>query len=91
MNAPVPGWTSSSRWIVLASRPVASGDAGALRAPAILFLGYGSSAVGHAMMLERADLKVVVVPSTPANVKITTPADLPLAGAVLSWEIEADV
>jgi 2-C-methyl-D-erythritol 4-phosphate cytidylyltransferase len=31
------------------------------------------------------------VPSTPANVKITTPADLPLASALLSWEAEADV
>jgi 2-C-methyl-D-erythritol 4-phosphate cytidylyltransferase len=31
------------------------------------------------------------VPSTPANVKITTPADLPLAGALLSWETEADI
>ena len=48
-------------------------------------------ATDDAMLLERADLKVVVVPSTPANVKITTPADLPLAGALLSWEIEADV
>ena len=32
-----------------------------------------------------------LVPSTPANVKITTPADLPLAGALLSWEVETDV
>ncbi len=44
-----------------------------------------------AMLLERAGRRVVVVPSTPANVKITTPADLPLAGALLSWEVEADV
>ena len=36
-------------------------------------------------------LPVAVVPSTPANVKITTPADLPLAGALLSWETQADV
>ena len=50
-----------------------------------------SGATDDAMLLERADLKVVVVPSTPANVKITTPADLPLAGALLSWETEADV
>ena len=44
-----------------------------------------------AALLERAGARVVVVPSTPANVKITTPADLPLAGALLSWETEADV
>ena len=44
-----------------------------------------------ASVLERAGASVVVVPSTPANVKITTPADLPLAGALLSWETEADV
>ena len=44
-----------------------------------------------AAVLERAGASVVVVPSTPANVKITTPADLPLAGALLSWETEADV
>ena len=48
-------------------------------------------ATDDAMLLERADLSVVVVPSTPANVKITTPADLPLAGALLSWETEADI
>jgi 2-C-methyl-D-erythritol 4-phosphate cytidylyltransferase len=50
-----------------------------------------SAATDDAALLERAGYKVVVVPSTPANVKITTPADLPLAGAVLSWEVEADV
>jgi 2-C-methyl-D-erythritol 4-phosphate cytidylyltransferase len=50
-----------------------------------------SGATDDAMLLERAGLRVVVVPSTPANVKITTPADLPLAGALLSWEVEADV
>ena len=44
-----------------------------------------------ASVLERAGASVVVVPSTQANVKITTPADLPLAGALLSWETEADV
>jgi len=48
-------------------------------------------ATDDAALLERAGFKVVVVPSTPANVKITTPADLPLAGALLSWEAEADV
>jgi 2-C-methyl-D-erythritol 4-phosphate cytidylyltransferase len=48
-------------------------------------------ATDDAMLLERAGYKVALVPSTPANVKITTPADLPLAGALLSWEIEADV
>jgi len=49
------------------------------------------AATDDAALLERAGYKVVVVPSTPANVKITTPADLPLAGALLSWEAEADV
>jgi len=44
-----------------------------------------------AALLEHTGASVVVVPSTPANVKITTPADLPLAGALLSWETEADV
>ena len=44
-----------------------------------------------AVLLEEAGHRVVLVPSTPANIKITTPADLPLAGAVLSWEVEADV
>jgi 2-C-methyl-D-erythritol 4-phosphate cytidylyltransferase len=48
-------------------------------------------ATDDAMLLERAAYKVTLVPSTPANVKITTPADLPLAGALLSWEVEADV
>jgi 2-C-methyl-D-erythritol 4-phosphate cytidylyltransferase len=50
-----------------------------------------SGATDDAMLLERAGRRVVVVPSTPANVKITTPQDLPLAGALLSWEVEADV
>jgi 2-C-methyl-D-erythritol 4-phosphate cytidylyltransferase len=48
-------------------------------------------ATDDAALLERAGHRVVVVPSTPANVKITTPQDLPLAGALLSWEVEADV
>lgn len=50
-----------------------------------------SGATDDAALLERAGRRVVVVPSTPANVKITTPQDLPLAGALLSWEAEADV
>jgi len=50
-----------------------------------------SRVTDDASLLERAGYRVVVVPSTPGNVKITTPADLPLAGAVLSWEVEADV
>jgi len=49
------------------------------------------AATDDAALLEHAGASVVVVPSTPANVKITTPADLPLAGALLSWETEADV
>ncbi len=48
-------------------------------------------ATDDAMLLERAGFSVTLVPSTPANVKITTPADIPLAGALLSWEVEADV
>jgi 2-C-methyl-D-erythritol 4-phosphate cytidylyltransferase len=48
-------------------------------------------ATDDAMLLERAGFRVALVPSTPANVKITTPADLPLAAALLSWEIETDV
>jgi 2-C-methyl-D-erythritol 4-phosphate cytidylyltransferase len=50
-----------------------------------------SEATDDAALLEREGRRVVVVPSTPGNVKITTPGDLPLAGAVLSWEVEADV
>ena len=50
-----------------------------------------AGATDDATLLERGGHKVVVVPSTPANVKITTAADLPLAGALLSWETEADV
>ncbi len=50
-----------------------------------------NGATDDAMLLERAAYKVKLVESTPANVKITTPADLPLAGALLSWEAEADV
>jgi 2-C-methyl-D-erythritol 4-phosphate cytidylyltransferase len=48
-------------------------------------------ATDDAALLEMAGFVVKVVASTPANVKITTPADLPLAGALLSWEIEADI
>ena len=48
-------------------------------------------ATDDAMLLERGGYKVGLVASTPANVKITTPTDLPLAGALLSWEVEADV
>ena len=48
-------------------------------------------ATDDATLLETGGYKVGLVPSTPANVKITTPADLPLAGALLSWEVEADV
>jgi 2-C-methyl-D-erythritol 4-phosphate cytidylyltransferase len=50
-----------------------------------------NGATDDAALLERAGRTVVVVPSTPANVKITTPQDLPLAGALLSWEVQADV
>ena len=49
------------------------------------------AASDDAALLEQGGYKVGLVPSTPANVKITTPADLPLAGALLSWEVEADV
>ncbi|MGO8683752.1 MAG: 2-C-methyl-D-erythritol 4-phosphate cytidylyltransferase [Thermoleophilia bacterium] len=52
---------------------------------------YVGGATDDAMLLEQSGLRVVVVPSTPANVKITTPADLPLAGALLSWETETDL
>jgi 2-C-methyl-D-erythritol 4-phosphate cytidylyltransferase len=50
-----------------------------------------NGATDDAALLERFGYAVTLVPSTPANVKITTPADLPLAGALLSWEVEADV
>ena len=50
-----------------------------------------NGATDDAALLERAGYLVNLVPSTPANVKITTPADIPLAGALLSWEVEADV
>jgi 2-C-methyl-D-erythritol 4-phosphate cytidylyltransferase len=50
-----------------------------------------NGATDDAMLLERAGYSVSLVASTPANVKITTPADLPLAAALLAWEVEADV
>ena len=50
-----------------------------------------NGATDDAMLLERGGYKVRLVASTPANVKITTPQDLPLAGALLSWEVETDV
>lgn len=49
-----------------------------------------SGATDDAVLLERLGRTVTIVPSTPANVKITTPADLPLAGALLSWETVVD-
>jgi 2-C-methyl-D-erythritol 4-phosphate cytidylyltransferase len=56
---------------------------------------YGRSdlngATDDAMLLERGDYSVKLIESTPANVKITTPADLPLAAALLAWEVETDV
>jgi 2-C-methyl-D-erythritol 4-phosphate cytidylyltransferase len=54
-------------------------------------LGRPGAVTDDAALLERAGRRVVVVPSTPANVKITTPADLPLAGALLSWELAGDI
>jgi 2-C-methyl-D-erythritol 4-phosphate cytidylyltransferase len=48
-------------------------------------------ATDDAALLEASGYKVGLVPSTPANVKITTRSDLPLAGALLSWEVESDV
>ena len=53
--------------------------------------GLEPDATDDAALLEKGGYTVRLVPSTPANVKITTPADLPLAGALLSWEVEADV
>lgn len=50
-----------------------------------------AGATDDAVLLERVGRRVTVVPSTPANVKITTPADLPLAAALLSWETAVDV
>jgi 2-C-methyl-D-erythritol 4-phosphate cytidylyltransferase len=50
-----------------------------------------NGATDDAALFEQAGFRVGIVPSTPANVKITTPADLPLAGALLAWEVEADV
>jgi len=50
-----------------------------------------NGATDDAMLLERGGYSVCLVPSTPANVKITTPQDIPLAGALLSWEVETDV
>jgi len=54
-------------------------------------LGEPGTVTDDAALLERAGRRVVVVPSTPANVKITTLADLPLAGALLAWELASDV
>lgn len=48
-------------------------------------------ATDDAMLLEKAGYAVRLVASTSANVKITTPTDLPLAAALLSWEVETDV
>ena len=53
--------------------------------------GLEPDATDDAALLEKGGYKVKLLRSTPANVKITTPADLPLAGALLSWEVEADV
>jgi len=50
-----------------------------------------SGATDDAVLLERIGRRVTVVESTPANVKITTPSDLPLAGALMSWEMAADI
>ncbi len=50
-----------------------------------------NGATDDAVLLERGGYLVNLVPSTPANVKITTPADISLAGALMSWEVEADV
>jgi 2-C-methyl-D-erythritol 4-phosphate cytidylyltransferase len=50
-----------------------------------------NGATDDAVLLERCGYVVSLVPSTPANVKITTPADISLAGALMSWEVEADV
>lgn len=50
-----------------------------------------NGATDDAVLLERVGRHVTVVSSTPANVKITTPADLPLASALLSWENAFDV
>lgn len=50
-----------------------------------------NGATDDATLVERAGFRVGLVASTPANVKITTPADVPLASAVLAWEVEADV
>lgn len=64
------------------------------RAAALRDVYAGSDVTGatdDAMLLERRGFPVCLVPSTPANVKITTPQDLPLAGALLSWEVESDV
>ena len=64
------------------------------RAAALRHVYAGSDLDGttdDAMLLERGGYAVRLVPSTPANVKITTPQDLPLAGALLSWEVETDV
>jgi hypothetical protein len=49
------------------------------------------AATDDAALLEAAGFVVKIVESTPANVKITTPADLPLAAALLAWELEADI
>jgi 2-C-methyl-D-erythritol 4-phosphate cytidylyltransferase len=50
-----------------------------------------AGATDDAALLEAGGYKVALVPSTPANVKITTRADVPLAGALMSWEVEDDV
>jgi 2-C-methyl-D-erythritol 4-phosphate cytidylyltransferase len=50
-----------------------------------------SGATDDAVLLERIGRTIAVVPSTQANVKITTPNDLPLAAALLSWETVSDI
>ena len=46
-----------------------------------------AQATDDAWLVERAGGRVVVVPSSPGNLKVTTPFDLDIAGRLLSGSI----
>jgi 2-C-methyl-D-erythritol 4-phosphate cytidylyltransferase len=48
----------------------------------------GDDATDDAALIEAADGRVVVVPGDPANLKVTTPADLAVADALLAREAQ---
>jgi 2-C-methyl-D-erythritol 4-phosphate cytidylyltransferase len=63
--------------------------AGALRAALHVPDEILAAATDDAWLVERAGGRVVVVPSTPANLKVTTPVDLRLAELLLAERADA--